>query len=803
MHKVSRTSLASLVCPSAPFLAPRLLRTAAPAAVTLAQCPPSACPQRATYSTAREGTGSAGKKGPKENKGLIRKIDPKKGKSKSFPLRSPRLDPEEYETVRLVKKFREACDVRNVQLVMELYPTLLAAKVLNSYDTRRITQVLHVRIRNEHSPSKRDELFPFVQQLVSHLRQGTVEPHPFAFVHLFGIYKDAKRFDEGYALWEWLVQQDERYVSQAVYGAAIELMAYGRLKPLPLLEDLYNDGLQRFPGTFAEYHLSPDAIVPDRTQLTTISGIPTLLLQGILTARILARDWKRAYLALDTALRIYPTQTPPRYFELFMTERPISEGYTAFMLACRAGVAMRPTHVTALITKLRAAMGASQSMADRVMLLRAIANAMYGYLEAGETLEGIHVGSFLRAFELLLPEPIGGEDYVGEAAEMRDILAVTAHKIMSDLIQAGMPPELRSLQALISISGKLRLPSLLSATLQDIEAAGFELGPIERRTIITSAGLLKDKKLLEQYWLLVVSDAEANSTPIPFEDWITFTKACRRANHSDYFRSQLLKLPYAIDNNTERHIIQQIDMPETSALNHRYQYMSVKELTMELDALKTQMKDIETVVMSGQPLNLHASPLYMHLDPQHPSLGREEDLRSVYNELTTDPHQPPPPPATPDSPVQPAVSPTGIPLDDLRFQNWVTVHEMMDTAADYESDLRYAVDTAIKAGTPLKGTPELLRLRKEASTPRSRTDLSMIIKELRASRREDLKMFRNVASDDLYKMKITKHIAKDEGETAVAGEKGAQKIRKYVGLESYHDAPASLIRQIKVSDRKA
>ncbi|CAN9259489.1 unnamed protein product [Alternaria alternata] len=802
MHKVSRTSLASLVCPSAPFLAPRLLRTAAPAAVTLAQCPPSARPQRATYATAREGKGSAGKTGPKEGKGLIRKIDPKKGKSKSFPLRSPRLDPEEYETVRLVKKFREACDVRNVQLVMELYPTLLAAKVLNSYDTRRITQVLHVRIRNEHSPSKRDELFPFVQQLVSHLRQGTVEPHPFAFVHLFGIYKDAKRFDEGYALWEWLVQQDERYVSQAVYGAAIELMAYGRLKPLPLLEDLYNDGLKRFPGTFAEYHLSPDAIVPDRTQLTTISGIPTLLLQGILTARILARDWKRAYLALDTALRIYPTQTPPRYFELFMTERPISEGYTAFMLACRAGVAMRPTHVTALITKLRAAMGASQSMADRVMLLRAIANAMYGYLEAGETLEGIHVGSFLRAFELLLPEPIGGEDYVGEAAEMRDILAVTAHEIMSNLIQAGMPPELRSLQALISISGKLRLPSLLSATLQDIEAAGFELGPIERRTIITSAGLLKDKKLLEQYWLLVVSDAEANSAQIPFEDWITFTKACRRADHSDYFRSQLLKLPYAIDNNTERHIIQQIDMPETSALNHRYQYMSVKELTTELDALKTQMKDIETVVMSGQPLNLHASPLYMHLDPQHPSLGREEDLRSVYNELTTDPHQPPPPPATPDSPIQPAVSPTGIPLDDLRFQNWVTVHEMMDTAADYESDLRYAVDTAIKAGTPLKGTPELLRLRKEASTPRSRTDLSMIIKELRASRREDLKMFRNVASDDLYKTKITKHIAKDEGETAVAGEKGAQKIRKYVGLESYHDAPASLIRQVKVSDRK-
>ncbi|KAL1799154.1 hypothetical protein ACET3X_003191 [Alternaria dauci] len=734
MHKVSRTSLASLVCPSAPFLAPRLLRTAAPAAVASAQCPPSARLQRATYATALREGGIARKIDPKEGKFSIRKVDHKKGRSKAFS----RPSQEELETVRIVKKFREACDVRNVQVVMELYPTLLAAKALNSYDTRRITQVLHVRIRNESSPSKRGELLPFIQQIADHLRQGLLDPHPYAFVHLFGIYKDAKRFDEGYALWQWLVQQDERYVSQAAYGAAIELMAYGRLMTLPQLEDLYTDGLKRFPGTFAEYHLSPDAIVPDRTQLTTIFGIPTILLQGILTARILARDWKRAYLALDTALRIYPTQTPPRYFELFMTERPISEGYSAFMLACRAGIALRPTHVTALITKLRAAIGATQSMADRVMLLRAIANAIYGHLEAGGNLESIHVGSFFRAFEMLLPELIAGEDYVGEAAEMRNILVVTAHEMMSELIQAGMSPELQPFEALISISGRLRVPSLLSTTLQDIEAAGLKFGPIGKRTVIAAAGLLQDKKLIEQYWSLVVSDAEKNSAHIPFEDWITLTKACRRAQHGDYLRNQILSLPHAINENTERFIIQQIDMQETpSAMQDVYQYMSVKDLTTELETLKTQMKDIEAVVMSGQPLNLRASPLYMHLDPQHPSLGREEDLRSVYDELTTDPHQPPPPPATPDSPVQPAVSSTGIPLDELRFQNWVTIHEMMDTASDYESDLQRAVDAAIKAGTPLKGRPELLRLRKEATTPRSRAGLGLKIKELRASCPED------------------------------------------------------------------
>jgi hypothetical protein len=51
MHKISRTSLASLVCPSAPFLAPPLLRTAIPVAVHTSQCPPFSRLQTACYAT--------------------------------------------------------------------------------------------------------------------------------------------------------------------------------------------------------------------------------------------------------------------------------------------------------------------------------------------------------------------------------------------------------------------------------------------------------------------------------------------------------------------------------------------------------------------------------------------------------------------------------------------------------------------------------------------------------------------------------------------------------------------------------
>jgi len=673
--------------------------------------------------------------------------------------------------------------------MMNLYPKLLSANLLNSYDTRRITQALHVRVRNEALTDAQD-IFAFIDRIERDLRSHILEPHPYAFVHLFGIYKECSRWSEGVALWQWLVQQDDRYCSQASYGAAIELMAYGGLASLPELESLYQDGLKRFPGTFAQYHLSPDAIVPNRAELTTISGIPTILLQGILTARLLAGEWRMAYLALDTALRIYPTQARPRFYELFMTERPISEAYTAFMVACRAGTLLRPTHATTLITKMRAAMSASPSMADRMMLLRAIANAIYAYLEAGGTLESIHVGSLIRSFELVLPEPVAGQDYVGEAAAMRDILVLAAHEILSGLIQAGASFKITAFEGLISLAGKMRVPSLLTTTLQDIEKAGFDLGTIVTRSIITSAGLLKDTNLIEQHWSRVVATAEANSAQIAFEDWITFTKACRRADHAAYFRQQLLKLPHTIDMRTERHLIQQVEVVETAPpIAEGFQYMTLQDLTSDLATLKAQMKNVEAVVMSGQTLELLQNPFYMHLDPHHTSLGPVEHLRVIYDEFTTDPHQPPPPPPEEGSPVKPTMSPTKIPVDELRFLNWVAVHEMMDSAESYQSDLEYAMKAASDAGKPMPTRPEILRLRNEdPPVTRSLSDLRQRIKQLRVSSPGD-------PGQSVKPLVINKVLSRDSkqgngGESRTEGETGLQKLRYYVSMTSEHEAPA-------------
>jgi hypothetical protein len=802
MHKLSRTSLAALVCPSAPFLAPRLLRTAIPIATGSLQCTPSLGPQRSQYATKAKAKGKEKEK--EKDQSNVRKVWTRSPKgmraSASFGL------PKEAAT--LLKQFRAACDSRDAQQLMDLYPSLIEAKLLDRQDTRRIAQALHYCARQA---SKISDMLPFIQQLLSDIRKGVLEPHPYAFVHLLGIYRDGKLFGEGHKLWQWLVQQDETCVSHAAYGAAIELMAYGGLASLPELEELYTDGLKRFPGTFAEYHLSPDAIVPDRSQSIVIAGVPTVLLQGILTARMLARDWKRAYLALDTILRLYPTQTPVRFFELFMTERPISEAYTAFMLACRAGTTLRPTQVTILLTKMRAAMGTKSSMSDRMMILRAVANALYAYQEAGGQLESVHVAVLVRCCEQLLPEPAPGEDYQGEAAKMRNIIVLAAHGIVSGLIQAGLPIQIHPFEALISMAGKLRVPDLLTTMLQDIEKVHIDLGLIGTRSAVTSAGLLKNQDCIKELWSTITSKADAEGSQIAFEDWIAFTKACRRAELTDYFHEQLSKLSHTTTSSIEQHLTYQIGLAEKSVDTKDFEYMTVEDVTAGIEGLKAQVKNVEAVVMSGTPLSLRQTPFYMHIDPSTTSLSSFENLRAIYDELTTDPHQPPPPSPPEGSPNKPITSSTGIPLDELRFMNWITILEMMDEAEVYESDFQLTFNKIVAMGKPFNAAQAALRFRTVNRNPIfSKDDLRDRIRSLRNPTTLSPAKFRRITSDALVKkvvglddkgdtgllreMKITKHKTQDTDASANLVPPAqvytkAPTLRYYVGLESNHDAP--------------
>ncbi|KAF2195742.1 hypothetical protein K469DRAFT_682004 [Zopfia rhizophila CBS 207.26] len=693
MAMLPRSSLASIVCPSTPFLLPRLLR--APANRIILRLRGATFPVHAvTYAT------KAVKKGPRrpQTHALVRKL-----RDHRNPPASEFLD-----------DFRKALDARNWQAIMKLYPRVVGRNILEPNDTRRIASTIHNHLRNSSNRfGESRKVLPFVEQLVQHIRSGELPPHPYAHVHILGIYKECKMYDEGYTFWKWLSDQDNTYVDQAVYGAAIELLACQGRVSLPSLEDLYIQGLKRFPGTFAQYHLSPEAIIPDRTQPTTILGLPILLLQGILTARMMWRDWKNSYLALDTALRLYPTQVPPRFFELFISERPISEGYTTFLLACRSGAVFKPSHFTNLLVRLNNAMEACSSLEDRMAILRGIVNAMYVYLGAGGTIEGPHMSCLLNAFGRLLPQREEGATYEGDDGKIRNMIVTTARGIMSTLIHSGMPPQPQVFVSLIALAGRYNVPTLLTVTLQDIEATHLKLNDIGRRNVLISAGHLKDKDTIERYWKDIVVEADSERKQIAYQDWMSFARACKRADHRNFFREQLEMLKHSINARTQELALHALIQEEKKLDPKPFTSMEPSAFESEIEALQKQLNDFAALVRSGLPLDFHKTPVSMFLDLNKRSLASISDLRTVYDELTTDPHQPPP---TDDSKPSVALSPTGIPLDELRFENWVTIVELMSDAEAAEGEFQARLDEAIKSGRPLGIEPDVLSFRKTSQT---------------------------------------------------------------------------------------
>jgi hypothetical protein len=172
-------------------------------------------------------------------------------------------------------------------------------------------------------------------------------------------------------------------------------------------------------------------------------------------------------------------------------------------------------------------------------------------------------------------------------------------------------------------------------------------------------------------------------------------------------------------------------LEETATNTSTFEYMSADALTAELDGLKQQMKNVEAVQMSGTPLDLQKSPFYMHIDPSITSISSFGNLQAIYDEMTTDPHQPPPQPNADGTHAPPALSPTKIPLDQLRFMNWLSILEMMVEAEAYEANTKAAVDEAISAGKPYKHQPLVFQRAVEREPIREKDELRERVRALR------------------------------------------------------------------------
>lgn len=526
------------------------------------------------------------------------------------------------------------------------------------------------------------------------MRERRLPPHTAASVHLISFFKEAKQFDKGASFWEWVSQQNEDCVDAAVYGAAIEMKTAEGEASLEDLEDMYTEALSRFPGSFAEYHLSPEAVVPDRGQPTTLNGLPMSLLQGIMTARVSHGDWRNAYLGLDTALRLFPTQVPTRMFELFMLERPLSEAYTIFLMACRSGVILRPDRLTTLLNRLVKAQ-LRQRISVHFSIIEAMLNALHAYVGAGGRIAGPHVGVLLKGFETILPDRSNGASDIDQA-ETENFVVDFARQIPALFAQVDVPITMASFGILITMAGKANRPEMVTGILRSIVQNGNVVDPILYRTALIAAGQMRNEDLVTRIWETLVHDAESQGDTLDSKDWLGLARAVRRTNQMSFIEEQMAKLSHAITKDTRERVQRALETPEPERRAPQEQLDSTT-IDIHLQQLQSRMMLMIELIQAQEVQDFHEEPVPMAV--QHrPSLGPEEDLREIYDELTTNPGQS----ASAEKEAEAIITSTGIPFNELRYENWKTINKLLVEAEWHESRKTKTVDEAIRTGRPFR-----------------------------------------------------------------------------------------------------
>ncbi|TKA30436.1 hypothetical protein B0A50_02663 [Salinomyces thailandicus] len=600
----------------------------------------------------------------------------------------------------------QAVGERNITDVIRIFEELPDYRKVNM---RPICRTIHDAVRKAKrapaSESRRadiDEMVDFAKRVVNRIRKGELPPDAPTHFHLLALFKDSGDLGSGSSFWQWLENQDDGHVNAAVYGIAIELLAVCG-NPLSELEELYERALERFPGTFSAYHLAPNAVVSDREAPTAIPQVPMLLLQGILMARLLHGASKDAYLALDTALRLYPIQSPSRsfrFFRSFMDERPLVESFTVFAIACRAGNAPSHDFMKALLMSIRQSSDLT-SPAGLFSALRQMLTLSYLYLGGGGHLTGLNeivitLTQTLRVRGMTKLEAKGKRRVAeGVANVIRQVLVVFA--------RAGATPGISAFNSIITnLAGFGESKQMIGVALRDAESMGLQPNDVTRRSILAAAGQLGDRELFGGSWNeLVHTKAQVGERP-EAADFNVLVKAARSVGAVDFAREACKGMESYMTNEQSQSIHSRLDSPDVERIVDEGTPVDVDTLLKLLDVLQADLVVFDERTKNQPGLqDFSKQTLPMGLLAPTPELRLpEEELRRLYDEMTTEQraHQLLQPMPVTSASSDAAFSRTSISFGQLRYENWKTINNLLEWAELHDQAYEQAVDEAIAAG---------------------------------------------------------------------------------------------------------
>lgn len=614
--------------------------------------------------------------------------------------------------LRHVELFRDAIQANNISQIASAYNALRNQLPLGEKDVADIAKALHTALRLLTQSVRQTripaEIINLADLLVLDIQAKVLPPSYDAHLHLLSFYKESAAFEKGNAFWSWLVKQGDDYVNANLYGVALELFAF-QGRPAEDTEALYEKALARFPGVFLEYHLAHNAVIADRSQPTAISGIPRALLQGILTARILRGDAKNAYLTLDTTLRLFPTHVPSRFITLFVQERPLDEAYKVFFLACRAGATPGHDALKILLTRLRKV--AALSPTENAAVLRAMVMACYAHTTSGAALNNKSLNELVIAIAGSLKDHVYTKKSSDQLRPVTDAISALIADLFGVWAAQNSPPGIASFNSMIAnLAGRGKRKDILDQTLETMQHIGLKPNTVTLRSILAAAGDMNDAEAIRSAWTDLVANRIATGAALELVDWQNLLNAARRINDPEYVQQQLINFQHIVPHHILDRMSTALQGENFSRLQKENQNvsqestMATAELLKVIEVLQRDVKYMAENAQSGR--NFYEDPLSLSLAKHSGVYANvpEQHIRTVYDEMTTDtpaleilPESSP----EPEAEKQPAaMSSTGFPLDELRYENWKTINELLFDARLHDQQYMDIVDESIKLGTP-------------------------------------------------------------------------------------------------------
>ncbi|KAK7609654.1 hypothetical protein JOL62DRAFT_578252 [Phyllosticta paracitricarpa] len=602
---------------------------------------------------------------------------------KSNGVRRPKVPPL-YEQAPELEEFKQLATMardtgKGLDKVVDQYARMAENRLIHSGTTTLLAQMIHTRFRllgpDMTKTAATMRFFNFADRLVEDLHADKIWPSPIATLRLISMAKEAKDIQRGKAYWAKLVEK-EGATDSGAYGSYIELLAEEGKVPLSDLEALYQEALDRNPETFAAYHLSHNAILPDRRTAARFPGMSAHLLQGIIAARLRHGDWRNAYLGLDTAFRIWGPQVPTRILILFRFWRPVPESLRVFIMSCWSGCQLSSRDYV-LQTSVSRDLLRNAPVEERGRIILDTLDALYAFIGSGGQVVHHATTLLMKNMEALVPSPYYREPQHQSAA---DLIARTAREVYEEFSNAGVKTRLITLAARLHLVGKTLNAQELGIAMKEMKelraVENSEPGSLERNVLL-AAGKIKHRDLIVEAW----SDLQNSlNGGILASDWACLAVACRDGDYKQYFFQEFAKAK-DIKKSARDVIMKQLDWDFMKSGKPKHEPLPLDATQAIVDAIKARVKAITDLVRSKKALDFNTEPVLGDIGGVQ--VGTQEAMRQVYDRLTTDPLAP-----RREGHLKPLMTPTGIPLEEVRFRNWVAITEMLKHAEMLEKYMR-------------------------------------------------------------------------------------------------------------------